>query len=226
METYEETKEPKVVHIELLKQAIEKITGEDAEKCMLSIPQVKELFLLDPKGAELFHRILDINKDGKVEFEEIKQTITTLTSGTNEEKAEIIFKTWDENGDGYLTEMEVRQMMFSSVTLASSFLITKMLGPMSNLIQTLDSENHQNEPNFKDQIEQGIQEQINGTDIDNIVQMLFQQTQTEMTDAISLEKFKQHCSTPDSAATPIIEGLISIAQPLIQDENDPNCQMM
>ncbi|XP_012943483.1 dual oxidase 2 [Aplysia californica] len=62
----------------------------------------------------------DKNKDGYVSFEEFLDLFAVFLKGTAEEKARLLFNTYDIKKRGYLTKDEIRRMLKSIVELSES----------------------------------------------------------------------------------------------------------
>lgn len=71
----------------------------------------------DPFLDELF-TVFDTNHNGEVDLKEFVTGISLLCKGKPEEKLEITFSMWDENGDQTLDEKEMIRLMVTSYTNA------------------------------------------------------------------------------------------------------------
>jgi len=73
-----------------------------------------------PDIVELCFQLFDTDKNGKLGTDEFITGITILTSGTVEQKAELVFKCIDKNSDGAITKLELRQYVTKTVEIAKT----------------------------------------------------------------------------------------------------------
>uniref|UniRef100_A0A7S4EVD6 EF-hand domain-containing protein n=1 Tax=Chrysotila carterae TaxID=13221 RepID=A0A7S4EVD6_CHRCT len=58
----------------------------------------------------------DQTHDGKVDFREFVSLLAVLQKGTPEQKLEVIFNAWDKDGNGQLTQKEMEELLYGSLT--------------------------------------------------------------------------------------------------------------
>ena len=61
--------------------------------------------------ANYLYKIFDANGNGTIDFTEFIYGLFLLTSATGKERLEFAFKMLDVNGDGYVTQQEMRQVL-------------------------------------------------------------------------------------------------------------------
>ena len=204
-----------------LEKKIQTMFGVEPKECHLAEKDIQKLFRLDEKGAGLLHRALDLDQNGTVEWTELKSGLTLLSCEDYEKRAELMFKIFDADGNGFLDREEVTVMMTSSVTMAATLLVNEMLGPMTSMLEVLEG---QELDELEKQIEGAIQANINQDEIKEIVEMLFKEADLNEDNEISLEEFKSHCKSNENATSPFINGILTLLKPKVKNEDECNMQ--
>jgi len=88
------------------------INKEGFRKVLASLKEfgVKD-FSSDPFVDDLFD-VVDKNKSGLVDVEELVTGISLICKGTAEEKVDLMFKLWDTNHNGVIDKDEFKNMLF------------------------------------------------------------------------------------------------------------------
>jgi len=73
---------------------------------------------LSEQSLDHYFRAFDTDGDGRVDFKELATGLSTLTRGGIRERAEFLFKLWDDSGDGLLQLDEFQRM--AQVSLAGT----------------------------------------------------------------------------------------------------------
>ncbi|EPZ35459.1 EF-hand [Rozella allomycis CSF55] len=61
--------------------------------------------------ADHVFRLLDVNRNGRIEYVEFIKALSTLSRGTLDEKIEMSFRLYDVDGDGYVSKDDMRMII-------------------------------------------------------------------------------------------------------------------
>jgi len=84
-----------------------KVTVSDPRNAVHSV-KAEKYKKVSPEEAMRLFRMFDLNDDGVVQPVEIITVLGLHCSGSNEDKAGLIFDIWDTNGDGKVTKKEMK----------------------------------------------------------------------------------------------------------------------
>ena len=73
-----------------------------------------------PEAADMLFAVLDADKNGKVDAEEFITGVTVLSSGSNEDKAKLVFKAIDKNNSGSINKAEFRAYVTKTIEVAKA----------------------------------------------------------------------------------------------------------
>ncbi|KAJ3434275.1 calcium binding protein [Anaeramoeba flamelloides] len=203
--------------IKEIKKKIKELKGKKAEKCELTIEDFESLFDLDHEGATALHRSFDTDGNGTVEWKELIGGITVLSSDSVEEKAELLFSTWDLDGNMVLDRSEVLQMLTSVITIAATVQLCNKVSELKKTFgQNFDTTNFEDRKSVRENLT------IDRESLIDAVNSFFKQVDKDGNGEISFEEFKIYCTNDPNSVSAFEERI----QQLTFKKKGGSCSIM
>ncbi|KAJ3429465.1 calcium binding protein [Anaeramoeba flamelloides] len=188
--------------INQIKKKIKELKGKKAEKCELTIEDFESLFDLDHEGATALHGSFDTDGNGTVEWKELLGGITVLSSDSVEQKAELLFSTWDLDGNMILDRSEVLQMLTSVITIAATVQLCDKVSDLKKKFgQNFDTQNFEDRKSVRSNLN------IDKESLTEAVNSFFKQVDNDENGEISYEEFKIYCENDPNAVSAFEERI-------------------